>query len=158
MAQFWTLVTASALTGAFALLGAFAGGRREHGKWLRESRFEAYQALLKTGDAVTGEFLRDEFGPGEVDYAHVLNRPSRVLDAKAAVTLLGPSAVTAAAESFAFRVLQEMKLALGRREVRDAVAEGTTSTQVPESVGEDHPLKRARDGFIASARQALGSD
>jgi hypothetical protein len=68
-----------------AAAGALIQSRREHKKWLREKRYDAYLDLLRQVDRkhITGVLNRGDFG-----------------DASAAIGLLGPTRLVEALEMF----------------------------------------------------------
>lgn len=87
------------LTGAFGaaligLLGAWIQTRREHVRWVRQQRFEAYDALIRLAERVRpiGEVGPDGTLDGEA--------AERLYEALGSARLVGPTRVHEAARAF----------------------------------------------------------
>ena len=117
------------------LLGAWIQSRREHSRWVREQRLDAYRTLLQLVDRVT---VHEVSAPG------TLTKEDRetiagLLEGLAAVRLVGPDLVLEAAQTMMHTAV----------EITD-----------PEPDADELALQaahdRARDSFVTSAQKELG--
>lgn len=98
----------SLLVGAFGaallgLIGAWIQSRREHRKWLRERRYEAYRAFMIDMDAFGDLAQATPTLTNALSYvkrANTLHR--RFAESYEAVSLLGPKGVNAAGQRWAW--------------------------------------------------------
>jgi len=105
-------VIAAVLSYLFARLGASSEGKREHERWLREQRFDAYKAFL----AMTDKWATRAKGPdADADWEPGQDFYDEMTAAEGAVELLGPADVVAAMDPIRSALLH-------LQEVRDAGA------------------------------------
>lgn len=94
------------LTACAGFLGAWIQGRREHRRWIRERRFDAYVDIISLHNEIQGaEIGRRVFNQAEgkngkehLLYVHVA-LATRFPSALSAVALLGPRSVTEASKA-----------------------------------------------------------
>jgi hypothetical protein len=140
--QLLTAIAVGLLTGGFALGGAYLGGRRDHAKWLRESRHRAYLQFMTAVDTILIEETTRRAATGLSQDGlreAILKAPGALVLAKADVTLVGPDDVAAAADNLASSVFDSLE--------PGALDDPATSGKI----------RSDREGFIAAARSVLGS-
>jgi hypothetical protein len=96
------------LTIAGALIGAWLQGRREHKRWMRERRLDAYRNFLGAMDAENYDLVLK----GKLDPAYTI-RTSAVA---AEVSLLGPKRVNAAGQALFYALADRAAKIPGARE------------------------------------------
>ena len=102
------VVVGSIVTGFFGLIGPTIQSRREHRKWLRESRLVAYGDLLTAFDAwmnIATTRAPEARALGKPDEFEALNRQAGTLEdeasrAQSRVVLLGPDPVRIVASGY----------------------------------------------------------
>ena len=119
---------AALLIGAFGasaigLLGAWIQGRREHVRWLREKRFDAYRAFMVD----MNELSRLRKSPvSTLTVVTKIRRTNKLNDrfphSYEAVSLLGPKSVNAAGQAWvsAAAALKSSDVTTGRKALDDA--------------------------------------
>lgn len=75
------------------LLGASIQSRREHARWVRERRHEAYNAFMRVAERVRN---RDQEANATAEASYY----TRVFEALGSIRLVGPDAVIEAARSY----------------------------------------------------------
>jgi hypothetical protein len=131
-------ISAAVLAGAFALLGALYGSRREHTHWVRDGRRRAYESWLTTYtrlrlDNVLKALSREgdkDAGSRVVSQGYVVRQQEQygeLLAARSAVVIAGPDQVQA--------IVVRMQTAL--------------------LDGDSEVIDRAEREFIAFAREVL---
>jgi hypothetical protein len=145
LATILAAVFAALLAGIFALIGALYGGRREHDKWLRDARREAYERLLASVLQLRAFYVRTDIMAGastvqfEPQLSAFMSAYGDISSALSAVKIAGPATVTDAATELA-----EVARRYGNRVVSDD-AKGRA-------------IAAAEDRFASLARQVLGGD
>lgn len=147
------LISGASTAAVIGLLGAWIQSRREHSKWLRERRFEAYRDFMVDMDA----FRRLRSQPATVVTIRKLKRQHEQFAATfpgsfEAVSLLGPRRVNAEGQSW----LEVFEVANASSSEIDAadfaasrwaflVAAGRTLRS--KNVGQSVPPNSGRTGF-----------
>jgi hypothetical protein len=111
------------------LFGAWVQSRREHSKWLREKRYEAYLTFLLLNDKHT---TRSQLGENPQNDKEIAVAIEPINAAVSALSLLGPESVLDAARNF-----------------RDSAAAYIESGKAPNGYLE------ARKGYIVASRKAI---
>lgn len=135
----------AALAAIAGLIGAAIQGRREHSKWVRERRFDAYSRFYKlvrrysVASSVDGIQLRDFLDVGEIPDAH------------ADLKMIGPEHVVDAGLAYkdASVRLREVYIATRIRLAQSNVEED------PQVIAATKDENEAARGYIAVARKAL---
>jgi hypothetical protein len=121
------------ITLAGGLVGARIQSKREHKKWLRERRFEAYTKFLAYMDRAID--LTEKFKNNAPDLTrHLEELTKHKPDALGPIQLLGPKAVRAASKQYV-----------------DVIRINPTSFDMED-------LKTAKESFLAAMRDAVDID
>lgn len=126
-------VIGALLAGVFGLIGALVASKREHVKWLREKRYEAYDHYLRLVDRTGTALASSQHDGVGLDLPSVAQMLAAVIDAKAPVLLLGPEPVAKAANQMA----------------------GLLSSVLGEEESDVTKFREVRERFIDAAREAV---
>ena len=120
------------------LLGASIQARREHARWVRERRHEAYNAFMRVADRVRH---RDQQANAAADASYY----ARIFEALGSIRLVGPDAVIDAAKAYGDAASAYERLELST----DAGADPTVAPTLER-------LSSARKVLIDLMRKELG--
>jgi len=120
------------------LLGATIQGRREHTKWVRERRHDAYNAFMRAADRVRH---RDQEVNPAADAAYY----ARIFEALGSIRLVGPDAVIEAARAYGDAAAAYERLELSV----NASADPTVAAAIER-------LSNARKVLVELMRKELG--
>lgn len=154
----WTtvipLVIGAALAGTFSILGGALQSGREHDRWVRQSRLEAYSEFLVALDAwdsaATTGWIRVVLESPQDAASHrrlVVDAERRFEAAASRVYLVGPDVVRASAE-------QSHSLALDRAIAAEQVSVPEDLTAV--DFGDDAVRADTRGMLLALMNRAIG--
>jgi len=154
----WTtvipLVIGAALAGTFSIFGGALQAGREHDRWIRQSRLEAYSEFLVAIDAwdsaATIDWVRvvvESPQDAALHRRHVVDAERRFAAAASRVYLIGPDIVRAAAE-------ESHSLALDRAVAFEQVS--GPADLIAFNLGDDAVQAGARSMLLALMNRAIG--